>query len=141
MDLLYGNKLQRDFSRFNIKDEAGNYIRVNEAGCVYIRIKSKTHEDRIGTLEWRGLKGEPHKNVLIFVKEERETNVFRSTDAWSIPSEILSRVYGVIVETEEAIYKITRMEAMENGSYLHFKTSGVERKVYIPRSCFHITKR
>ena len=78
---------------------------------------------------------------ISYYKEDREAEVFRKNDSWSINWNIMSFLPNpestINIKTEKAIYRITKAQAEISGSFLYFKTVGIERKFYIPRSFFY----
>ena len=74
-------------------------------------------------------------NVINFFKTENESDTFIKTNAWSIPYALFKFIEGTInIRTEIGIYRISKEEAIQYGSFLHFKDSGYEQKYYIPKS-------
>lgn len=120
---------------FDIKDKDGNAIYCSEHGHLFIKLKNEKRSRQIGRLEYRLIR--PAERMLIYLKDDSESQVFRKTDAWSIPWEIVNRVGGIEIHSETHVYKILASKAKEVGSFLHFKTEGIERKLYIPRIHFH----
>lgn len=71
--------------------------------------------------------------VVSYYKNESESDRFRINDSWSINNEVLMHIDGTInYRTDTAVYRITKGNAIMYGDYLHFKTSGVEKKLYVP---------
>lgn len=74
----------------------------------------------------------------VYYKKEREADVFRKLDAWSINAYVFERADKVVIVTED--YRYTLEDTKKPEITLHFKNSGVEPKVYIPRDKFIKTK-
>lgn len=112
--------------RFNTKDKSGNalYI-VNDV--VNLKLVNKNYSIKLGQLF-------KHKNgKYSLFKEDKEKGVYRKTNAWSIPFKLLEKLdESVNIRTEKAIYRISVSDALKFGSFLHFKSSGIEQKIYIP---------
>jgi len=126
-----------DHHAFNSLDEMGNRIICHENGFLYLILRSDGKERSIGQIF-------PHdhqKDKLVYYKHEKESEVFQKTDAWSIPYWILEKVDFVCFVTEKFIYKILASKAKEHGSFLWFKVSGFEKKIYVPREYWWKGKR
>lgn len=120
---------------FTFTDEWGNKFK-----CVNNKI----------TLE---LKSEPHRkprqigevvnirSFLILKKNEKEKDIWRKTNAWSVPVEIFEKIDGMWFISELYEYKILAKKAKENMDYLTFSKSGYEKKVYIPLSLWDKRKK
>lgn len=123
---------------FNINDKWGNTLSLDTNYRIHIEIKGKSY--MIGLITTSKLPFIGYN----YWKQEKESDTFRMTDAWSIGYEILVRLGDghVIVDTEIGRYNISAKEALKkgNGSFLHFKKSGVERKLYIPKNLFTFIK-
>lgn len=78
----------------------------------------------------------------VYFKPEKLKDVFRQTDAWSLNYALLKSlndddIVNIKTREEKQIYWLTVKECLELGDFLYFKTSGVEKKIYIPRSAWH----
>ena len=74
-------------------------------------------------------------NKWSLYKEEKEKGRYMAFDAWSIPYALLERLDGTLnFRTEKGIYRISVEDAKKHGNFLHFKVTGIERKIYIPIS-------
>lgn len=127
--------MQAEKSVFIYKDEDGELVMDKTNGHVLLKLASE--KDRIRKIGWiaRNTDG-----VISYYKEDEEKNVFRKTDAWSINFNVFkflpSEHSTINIKTEKAIYRISKGRAMEVGSFLHFKQSGIELKFYISREFF-----
>jgi sporulation protein YlmC with PRC-barrel domain len=132
----YHNRIRTNLHEmFLIRDHNENLMYLGSTNEVFLKLKDDSNTRKIGRLNWRPI-AEAEK-LLVFTKEEKESNVFKKTDSWSIPWEIVQRVGGIEIITEKFIYKILTTRAKEIGSFLHFKESGIEKKLYIPRNEFN----
>lgn len=71
------------------------------------------------------------KSLVVFYKKEKEKQIFRKTNAWSIQPALLDIVDQICYETESKIYSITTGTAKEFGEYFHF-SKNTEKKIYVP---------
>lgn len=122
---------------FIYKDEDGELSLDSTNGNIRLILASeKGRVRKIGCIARN-----PNK-VLSYYKEDEESQVFRKANAWSINYNILSFLPSpdstINIKTEKAIYRITKGKAEEVGSFLYFKTVGIERKFYINRDHFTI---
>ena len=79
--------------------------------------------------------------ILSYYKNEKEKDTFRKNNSWSINWNLLNWLNegaSINIKSETCIYRITKKQALVCGSFLWFKTSGVERKFYIPKDDFKI---
>lgn len=91
-------------------------------------------QGRTKFLGWIHKKGD----VISYYKDEKEKDTFLKLDAWSIPDVIFQLINGMInIRTSKGIYRISKSDASLVREYLHFKRSGIETKVYIPKKHFN----
>lgn len=116
------------------RDNMGNTMRWDDTGNLYIKLVSEQREKNIGML----LK---IKGSLCYFKNEKEQDVFHKTNAWSINYEVLKiaqqgdKGTGYIrYRSEDCIYEISVQDAIKYGDFLWFKTSGFEKKIYVPKT-------
>ena len=107
----------------------------DDFGQAHLRIAGTRGEKIIGRIIEDGAN-------KVYFKPEKIKDIFRKTDAWSLNYALLRAlndddVVNIKVREERLIYWLTVKECLELGDFLYFKTSGVERKIYIPRSAWH----
>jgi hypothetical protein len=127
--------------KFDITDKDGNKLWLNEGGGFMLRLKGERSERAIGRLIYKDDPKIINQINLIYVKQDKESQVFRKLNAWSIHSHILTRVHGVEIHSEYGVYKITTEYAFTVGQYLHFQSSGIELKYYIPKTSFYFKSK
>jgi hypothetical protein len=107
-----------------IEDNDGNIITIDNNGSVLLKLKNENRSRKLGIL----------KND-IYIKYDDEKHIFRKLNAWSIPYELFKLCTIIIVKTKKFNYKI-ELKGLDYTT-LHFKNSGVERKIYIPITLFN----
>ena len=55
---------------------------------------------------------------LLYVKHEKNSDIFRKTNAWSLYYHIVENVSYITIYTESHVYKITSENAKEKGDFL-----------------------
>lgn len=118
--------------KINIKDEMGR-LYTDDYGQVHLDLKGKHR--MIGRI----FQDETNK---VYKKVETLKGVFRKNNSWSLCNAILNEladndVINIFVREEGKTYWLTAKEARELGDFLWFKTSGIERKLYIPLEKWH----
>lgn len=95
-----------------------------------------TSEKRVRKIGWLSMKG----GVLSYFKEAKESNTFRKNNSWGICWAVLDYLPDdnstINIRSEKAIYRITKREAIESGSFLYFKIIGIEKQFFIPKEQF-----
>jgi len=112
--------------RFAFEDKSGNSLFIVN-NFVNLKLKKNNYSIRIGQLIL-------HKNgKYSFFKEEEERHRYKKADAWSIPYSLLTKLDGTLnIRTEKGVYRIKAADALKYGDFLHFKNTGIEKKMYIP---------
>jgi len=118
-------------ARFSFKDDDGNVYYCKNRHLFLYQGQRKLAIGKIVS----------HNGELIYSKPEKEKDVFRKLNAWSIPYEIIKRVDRITLFTKENIYRIETAKIHNNSMFLHFKKTGFELKVYIPKSYWEIEER
>ena len=118
---------------FNHTDAQGNTLRV-AGGELLLKLATEARERNIGRVA-----PHPADGQLVYIKQDTEAQVFRKTDAWSLMYDVVKNVKYIAVMTERGVYKTTSANVLKYGSFLHFKTAGMERKLYVPRRYFYFT--
>jgi hypothetical protein len=72
------------------------------------------------------------KGLLIYKKKEKEKDVHRGTNSWTVPVPIFDKVDGMWYQSEKYNYKILKTKAKENKPLLNYRKWGSELKVCIP---------
>lgn len=120
-----------------------NLIFQNEDGTlsidnnnVVLKLNSENRTRNLGTMVTN------EKGHLSYFKKDKEKEVFRKTNAWSINNNVLQALphddSTITIDSESATYCITKKDAIKYGQFMHFKTSGIEKKIYIPKVNFDI---
>ena len=110
---------------FSFTDSKGNVFRCKN-GKITLKITSKPNLLHIGRIEI--LNG-----YTVYVKDEKESDMYRKTPGWTIPMSIYEKVDGVWYKTEEANYKILKSKVDQYVEQVRFKDpSEFEPKVLIP---------
>lgn len=109
----------------NNTDQQGNKI-IYDNGTLYLFLKKDNIRRNIGVVKFH------EDGNILYVKQEKEEGRFKKNDSWSINYYVLTKVDYVMYVTTKAFYKITKPDALKLGSFLWFKYSGYERKIYVP---------
>ena len=78
-----------------------------------------------------------YKMIKELTKPEREIDIFRKTNSWSIPIEIFNKVDGIEFTTERFSYKVLTSKVKNDVNYFAFIKSGYEGKIYVPLNLWH----
>jgi uracil-DNA glycosylase len=109
----------------NRKDENGNRL-------IYQDTKVYLHQQNESKPRYLGVVQLTSKNNLKYTKYEEEKNIMRKNNSWSINYEILRQVDFIVYITNDYRYIIDQGSAIKHGTFLHYKGSGFERKLYVP---------
>jgi len=105
-------------------------------GAVVLQLNS---EKRLRQL---GFVARNQDGVLSYYKYEKEKDVFKKLNAWSINWNVLQYLPSdqsmINIKSENGIYRITKEKALKMGEFLFFKTSGIEKKIYIRKLFFDV---
>lgn len=75
--------------------------------------------------------------IISYYKHEKEKDVFRKTNAWSLNWNIIQYLpfpnSMINIKSENGIYRITKEKALECGEFMFFKKSGIEKKIYVSK--------
>lgn len=128
---------KREATIFIYKDDDGELSLDKTNGNIRLILASEK-----GRVRKIGCIARNNDKKLSYYKEDEESQIFRKTDSWSINYNILSFLPSpestINIKTEKSIYRITKAKAEQVGSFLYFKTVGIERKFYINRDHFTI---
>jgi len=102
-----------------IIDNNNNTITILDNGNVLLELISENRIRKIGIFK---------DNV--YTKFDTEAHIFRKLNAWSIPYELYVISNKIIINTDKYTYTINTKDI--NPDILHFRNSGIEKKVYIP---------
>lgn len=121
--------------RFNKRDSENNVLTCcNKTGKLSLFLSSENRKRDIGVIKFIN-------GIMIYEKKEKEAQIFRKNNSWSIPYiivELLLENSKIIFHTEKCTYSITKEDVLKNGSFLFFKRSGFEKKIYIPIKFWNI---
>lgn len=121
--------------KINIEDESGK-LWTDDYGQVHLKNK-KYGEHVIGRII-----DAPEAGNRVYCKSESVKGIFRKNNSWSLCYEVLKQLADKDIvniktrETGEMVW-LTVAECKEKGDFLWFKTSGIERKLYIPLEMWH----
>jgi hypothetical protein len=114
-------------------DDSGS-LKVLGTGEVVLQLNSEKRTRRLGFL------AKNENAVLSYYKHEKEKDVFRKTNAWSLNYNVLQYLpYDnsmINIKSEEYIYRITKEKALQVGEFMFFKSSGIEKKIYVQKIFF-----
>lgn len=122
-----------NYEVFRYRDEVGNSLLCGNEGSLTIQLASGESRN-IGRVEQVG-------ESYHYVKSEKANGIFRKNNSWSVPWFILSKLgdMGVVKFIyDNKIYSISANDAKKHGDFLWFKTSGIEKKIYIPLNFWKI---
>lgn len=111
---------------FTHEDADGNRLLCDVNLNLYLNLKNEVRTRQIGRIYTLP------DGKLYYEKREDEKHIFRKNNSWSIHYEILKRVDYVKYMTRKCKYWIKSVDAMNKGEFLHFKASGIEKKIYVP---------
>ena len=111
-------------------------LKVLGTGEVVLQLNSEKRTRRLGFL------AKNENAVLSYYKHEKEKDVFRKTNAWSLNYNVLQYLpYDnsmINIKSEEYIYRITKEKALQVGEFMFFKSSGIEKKIYVQKLFFDV---
>ena len=114
-------------------DDSG-CLKVLGTGEVVLQLNSEKRTRRLGFL------AKNENGVLSYYKHEKEKDVFRKTNAWSINYNVLQYLPDnnsmINIKSEQGIYRISKHKALEIGEFMFFKSSGIEKKIYVRKIFF-----
>ena len=114
-------------------DDSG-CLKVLGTGEVVLQLNSEKRTRRLGFL------AKNENGVLSYYKHEKEKDVFRKTNAWSINYNILQYLpypnSMINIKSEQGIYRINKQKALDVGDFMFFKSSGIEKKIYVQKIFF-----
>jgi len=80
--------------------------------------------------------------IVSYYKHEKEKDVFRKTNAWSLNYNVLQYLPSdnsmINIKSELQIYRITKAKALQLGEFMFFKSTGIEKKIYVPKIYFDV---
>ena len=117
---------------FIYQDDDGSIV-ITYSGKIVLNLKSENRSRNIGVLAKDG------KGGISYYKEDKESEIFRKTDSWSLNYNVikfLEENATINIKTEKFIYRISKSDVIEKGEFLYFKTSGIEKKIYVKRDFF-----
>jgi uracil-DNA glycosylase len=114
-------KLQAELNRFNVNGES---MRYTPEGNIYFTSPYKK-EIHIGSIV-------VENDVVIYIKNEDESQIIRNTNSWSINAIVLNVVDEVKYITNQASYYISKKKAYEFGKIYSKNTFGLDSKLVVP---------
>ena len=116
-------------------DDSGS-LKVLGTGEVVLRLNSEKRTRRLGFL------ANNESGVLSYYKHEKEKDVFRKTNAWSINYNVLQYLpypnSMINIKSEQGIYRVSKEKALQVGDFMFFKSSGIEKKIYVQKLFFDV---
>ena len=107
-------------------------------GEVVLQLNSENRTRRLGFL------ANNESGVLSYYKHEKEKDVFRKTNAWSLNYNVLQYLPNnnsmINIKSEQGIYRVSKQKALEIGEFMFFKSSGIEKKIYVRKIFFDVEK-
>ena len=114
-------------------DDSG-CLKVLGTGEVVLQLNSEKRTRRLGFL------AKNENGILSYYKHEKEKDVFRKTNAWSINYNVLQYLPNnnsmINIKSEQGIYRINKQKALDVGDFMFFKSSGIEKKIYVQKFFF-----
>ena len=113
-------------------DEQGNYFQVEEKnGWLTVKLKlSKENTLRqLGKVEL--------KTKTLELKRSKEKHLFRKNDSYGFNEHFIrtAKTFDKIqLDDDDGTYVFPKNIILEKGSYLHFKSIGFERQLFLPLS-------
>ena len=118
-------------------DDSG-CLKVLGTGEVVLQLNSEKRTRRLGFL------ANNESGVLSYYKHEKEKDVFRKTNAWSINYNVLQYLpypnSMINIKSEQGIYRVSKEKALQVGDFMFFKSSGIEKKIYVQKIFFDVEK-
>ena len=106
-------------------DNNGNRMIISSSGGITLLLKGQRPKN-IGSISFDG-------ECTNYVKDDKESQIFRKNNSWSLCSEVLKYVNGTVtIKTKLYDYKISIEDIKVFGTYLWFLNQGYERKIYVP---------
>jgi len=116
-------------------DDSG-CLKVLGTGEVVLQLNSEKRTRRLGFL------AKNENAVLSYYKHEKEKDVFRKTNAWSLNYNVLQYLpypnSMINIKSEQGIYRISKEKALQVGDFMFFKSSGIEKKIYVQKIFFDV---
>lgn len=116
-------------------DDSG-CLKVLGTGEVVLQLNSENRTRRLGFL------AKNENGILSYYKHEKEKDVFRKTNAWSINYNVLQYLpypnSMINIKSEQGIYRISKEKALQVGDFMFFKSSGIEKKIYVRKIFFDV---
>lgn len=116
-------------------DDSGS-LKVLGTGEVVLQLNSENRTRRLGFL------ANNESGVLSYYKHEKEKDVFRKTNAWSINYNVLQYLpypnSMINIKSEQGIYRISKEKVLKMGEFMFFKSSGIEKKIYVRKLFFDV---
>ena len=113
-------------------------LKVLGTGEVVLQLNSEKRTRRLGFL------AKNENGILSYYKHEKEKDVFRKTNAWSLNYNVLQYLPNnnsmINIKSEQGIYRISKQKALEIGEFMFFKSSGIEKKIYVQKIFFDVEK-
>lgn len=118
-------------------DDSGS-LKVLGTGEVVLQLNSEKRTRRLGFL------ANNEQGVFSYYKHEKEKDVFRKTNAWSINYNVLQYLpypnSMINIKSESGIYRISKEKALQVGDFMFFKSSGIEKKIYVQKLFFDVER-
>ncbi len=118
-------------------DDSG-CLKVLGTGEVVLQLNSEKRTRRLGFL------AKNENGILSYYKHEKEKDVFRKTNAWSLNYNVLQYLPNnnsmINIKSEQGIYRISKEKVLKMGEFMFFKSSGIEKKIYVRKIFFDVEK-
>ncbi len=119
-----------EFEKFNVSDEVGNKLVCSEDGNLRLELKDSKYNKnpKIGQLKIVDGK-------MCYSKNVDEKNIMRINDSWGLCWDVISKLKDddiVALYGKKRDYFLTVKIINEKKDFLHFKTKGLEKQIFIP---------
>lgn len=114
-----------------------SYFKVSRTGnllTVSLKLKEKPIRD-IGIVDMN--------SRIIMMKRERKKHLFKKTNSYGFNEYLIRNAKtfdNVLLSDDDGFYLIPREVIIENNSYLHFKSDGYEKQLFLPLEIIYTHK-
>jgi hypothetical protein len=113
-----------------VNDGMGNEIIVihnNNLLTLSLKLSGEKSSRELGFIDMR--------NRKLHVKRKREKHLFKKNSSYGFNHKLLNDAKHfdtIVLQDEYLMWEIPREFILKNGSFLHFKSDGFERQIFIP---------
>jgi hypothetical protein len=112
-----------------VNDGMGNEIivvRKNNILTISLKLSGDNYKRDLGYVDM--------SNRKFYVKRNREKHLFKKNSSYGFNHKLLNdakQFDQVVIQDEHSLWEIPREYILKNGSFLHFKSDGFERQIFI----------